>query len=212
MNLLIDDPEMEQNGAEESAVDIQPPLEAPQPPFGHGRTPLVEALIDWGKTIAIALVIALTLRATVVQAYVIPTESMVPTVMPGDRIFGVRIVYRFKDPESREIIAFRPPPAATDGEPSPSYLKRVIAVAGDTVEVRNGRVYLNGTAMAEPYIAATPDYEYGPVRVPDGMLFVLGDNRRNSKDSHRWGFLPRKNVQAKAVLRFWPLNRFGIVK
>jgi len=173
---------------------------------------VISETIEWVKSIVVALVLALILKATVVQAYVIPTPSMVPTVQPGDRIFGLRFVYWFRDPKVGDIIAFKPPPAATTERRTPSFLKRVIATEGDVIEVHDGKVYLNGKSLVEPYIAEPPMYEMPAERVPKGMLFVLGDNRNNSFDSHRWQFLPRRNVQAKAVFRFWPPRRIGLVR
>ena len=177
-----------------------------------GKRRAVSEAVEWAKSILIAFVLALILKATVVQAYVIPTPSMVPTVLPGDRIFGLRFIYWFRDPRAGDIIAFKPPPAATTERRSPSFLKRVIATEGDVIAVHDERVYLNGKPLVEPYIAEPPTYDLPATVVPKGMLFVLGDNRNNSFDSHRWHFLPRKNVQAKAVVRFWPLQRIGLVR
>ncbi|MEW6202894.1 MAG: signal peptidase I [bacterium] len=173
---------------------------------------VVSEAVEWAKSILIAFVLALILKATVVQAYVIPTPSMVPTVLPGDRIFGLRFIYWFREPQTGDIVAFKPPPAATTERRSPSFLKRVIATEGDVIAVHDRKVYLNGKLLVEPYIAEPPDYDLPATAVPKGMLFVLGDNRNNSFDSHRWRFLPRKNVQAKAVVRFWPLQRIGLVR
>lgn len=192
---------------------------------------------EWVKSIVIALVLALVLKAYVVQAYMIPTGSMEPTIMPRDRLFGNRFIYHFRDPKPGDIIAFIPPESVTGnvdilmrrardardrafphlrrgagGERVVSYLKRVVAVGGDTVAVHGGRVYLNGVPLDEPYIREELNYEYPPVKVPEGKIFVLGDNRCNSHDSHVWGFLPRKNIQAKAFFRFWPPGRIGVVR
>ncbi|MEW5945844.1 MAG: signal peptidase I [bacterium] len=175
--------------------------------------PAVREAVEWIKTIIPVLCLFLLLRATVVQSYVIPTGSMAPTVMPGDRIFGLRFVYLFREPRRGEIVAFQPPARALEpGEKRFSFLKRVIAVENDVVSVRGGKVFVNGVALDEPYVGEPPRYVLPPARVPRGMLFVLGDNRNRSKDSHVWGFLPADNVRAKAFIRFWPPARAGLVR
>jgi signal peptidase I len=189
---------------------------------------------DWAKSVAVALALALLIKTFLVQAYVIPTGSMEPTIEPGDRVFGSRITYRFDAPQRGDIIAFIPPPEVRrsmqplapgtlasrfnkDKEYDYSYLKRAIAVEGDAVGVFGGRVFLNGKPLDEPYLKnglrACPYYDDFPIRiVPEGMLLALGDNRCNSHDGHKWGFLPKKNVQAKAFFRFWPPGRIGAVR
>jgi signal peptidase I len=159
---------------------------------------------------------------------VITSGSMEPTIMPSERVFGNRFIYRIRSPRSGDIIAFTPPPAAYEGRyPADSvenslagrlmsgtkiipYVKRVMAVEGDTVEVRGGTLFINNKPVKESYLNCKPDYEMAPVKVPKGDLFVMGDNRCNSNDSHVWGFLPKKNVQAEAFFRFWPPARIGI--
>ncbi|MFA6450339.1 MAG: signal peptidase I [bacterium] len=183
---------------------------------------------EWAKSIVIALALALFLKATVVQSYVITSGSMQPTINPSERVFGNRFIYRFHNPRQGDVVAFTPPPAAYEGrypteqvENSLSgrilsgskiipYVKRVIGVEGDMVEVSNGVVYVNKKPLKENYLNCKPDYELMPVKVPKGDLFVMGDNRCNSNDSHIWGFLPMKNVEAKAFLRFWPIGRIGV--
>lgn len=192
--------------------------DAPMPggdgmPSGPGnRTKARSELFEWVKSVVFALLLALALRATVVQAYVIPTGSMEPTIQPKDRVFGNRFIYHFRAPERGEIIAFRPPRNVVFDKNSDSFLKRIVAVAGDTVEVKHHHLLINGKPMVEPYIFSPPMYEYPPLRVPKGMVFVMGDNRNDSYDSHMWGPLPVRNIQAKAFFRFWPLNRVGILK
>ncbi|WP_338038640.1 signal peptidase I [Neosynechococcus sphagnicola] len=92
-----------------------------------------------------------------------------------------------------------------------AFIKRVIAASGQTVAIAQGRVYLNQQPLQEAYIAAAPEYRWGPQQVPDQTYFVMGDNRNNSNDSHIWGFLPQQNIIGRACFRFWPLNRFGPV-
>jgi len=150
------------------------------------------------------------LKATVVQAYMIPTPSMVPTVVPKDRVFGNRVVYYVHGPQRGDIIAFKPPPAV--GDDRIPYLKRVIAVGGDTVRIHNGKVYVNRKPLTEKYIQEPFNFEMQLRHIPKDSLFVMGDNRNSSYDSRYWGCVPLKNVQAKAFFRFWPPDRIGVVR
>ncbi|PID56857.1 signal peptidase I [candidate division KSB3 bacterium] len=165
---------------------------------------------DWGKTIVLAIGIALVLRLTIVGAYYVPTGSMKPTIRIGDRLLGAKFSYWFSAPSAGDIIVFEPPEDAHSDVPR--FVKRVVAVGGETVEVKNGALYVNGVRRQEPYLASPPYYELMPVTVPKGHLFVLGDNRNNSRDGHVWGFLPERNVEAKILFRFWPLFRIGALK
>ncbi len=163
-------------------------------------------MFDWVKTIVLAIVLALFVRTTIVGAYFVPTGSMKPTIGIGDRLLGVKFLYWFTEPERGDIVVFEPPPAAHSDVPR--YVKRVVAVEGDIVEVNHGILYVNGEPVNEPY-ASPPLYHMSAKAVPDASLFVLGDNRNNSADGHVWGFLPKENVEAKIVFRFWPLTRAG---
>jgi signal peptidase I len=112
--------------------------------------------------------------------------------------------FLFRSPHRGDVIVFRAP---TD--PSRDFIKRVIGLPGDTVEVKGGTVYVNGSPLDEPYIAAHPDYTYAKQTVPNGEYFVLGDNRNNSSDSHIWGFVPENNIIGQAMFRYWPLHNLG---
>jgi signal peptidase I len=159
---------------------------------------------DWGKDLLIAVAIALVLKAGVADARKVPTPSMVPTVQVGDRIFVERLFYHFTGPKRGDIVVFTPPVPSPD-----DYLKRVIGLPGETVEVRRGQVLINGTALNEPYEAEAPRYTYGPVTVPEGKVLVLGDNRNQSYDSHSWGLLDISAIHGRAWVRYWPFERIG---
>jgi len=175
--------------------------------------------------IAFALVFFLV-KPFVVAAFFIPSESMEPTLTIHDRVLVNKFIYHLSDPRRQDIIVFRAPQRAIvrtremanrktrDGEQK-DYIKRLIGLPGETIEVRSyDGVYVDGRKVREPYIGPlqTPNYDYGPERVPPGQYFVMGDNRRNSNDSHAWGFLPHKNVLGKAMVIFWPPGRIGLAR
>lgn len=165
------------------------------------------------QIIAIALALALLIRAFVAEPRYIPSDSMLPTLEVGDRLVVEKLSYRFHPPASGEIIVFDPPQQLQiqGYAKDQAFIKRVIATPGQLVQVQDGKVYLDGTPLEEDYIAEPPNYQMPSVRVPDDYLFVMGDNRNNSNDSHVWGFLPKQNVIGHACFRFWPLSRIGQV-
>ena len=166
-----------------------------------------------GTTVIIALALALIIRVFIAEPRYIPSESMFPTLETGDRLVVEKVGYKFHTPERGDIVVFEPPTKLRilGYEKNQAFIKRAIATAGETVAVKDGVVYVNNRTLVEDYIAAPPEYNLVPVTVPEGQLFVMGDNRNNSNDSHIWGFLPIENVIGHAVFRFWPLERIGTV-
>jgi signal peptidase I len=176
-----------------------------------GRTPIQrERIWEWVKSIGLAVLLALGIRTAVVEAFVIPSGSMEPTLQIGDRVLGNKFWFWFAEPHRQDIVIFAPPPSAELA--AGALIKRVIAVEGDVVEVRDEQVMVNRQLLTEPYLKEQPLYILSPTLVPPGMLFVLGDNRNASYDSHAWGFVPRGSLRAKAFARYWPLNRIGLLR
>lgn len=136
---------------------------------------------------------------------------MLPTLEIGDRLVVEKLSYYTHLPQRGDIIVFTPPPQLQEqgylGEQA--FIKRVIGLPGETIEVKNGRVFVDRQLLTEPYIAEAPNYIMAPAIVPPEQLFVMGDNRNNSNDSHIWGFLPKTNIIGHACFRFWPLERLG---
>ena len=155
------------------------------------------------------------LRTYVFQAYEIPSGSMEDTIMTGDRLFYEKITYYFEEPQRGDIIAFADPEI-----PSRILTKRVIATGGETVDLIDGQVYVNNVPLNEPYADGEPSEPltpaYGteityPYTVPEGELWVMGDNRTNSQDSRYFGAIDVSSVTGKALLTYWPLDHFGLV-
>ncbi len=168
--------------------------------------PWVEGL----QTIGLSIVLALGIRHFVAEARYIPSGSMEPTLQINDRLVVEKISYYFNPPERGDIVVFWPPESLTPpGQRRDAFIKRIIGLPGDVVEVRDGRVLVNGDPLEEDYIKAPPDYEWGPEEVSQGAYLVLGDNRNSSYDSHSWGFVPAENLIGKAMVRFWPPSRIG---
>ena len=171
------------------------------------------SLKENGTTVVVALILAFLIRVFIAEPRYIPSESMFPTLETGDRLVVEKVAYKFHPPAKGDIVVFQPPTKLRllGYEPNQAFIKRAIATAGETVAVKDGVVYINDVPQLENYIAAPPEYDLVPVTVPEGQLFVMGDNRNNSNDSHVWGFLPVENVIGHAVFRFWPFERVGTV-
>ena len=166
-----------------------------------------------GTTVLIALTLAFIIRVFIAEPRYIPSESMFPTLEIGDRLAVEKVAYKFHLPDRGDIVVFQPPTKLQilGYEKNQAFIKRAIALPGDTIAVKDGIVYVNNQPRSEKYIAAPPEYDLMPITVPEGELFVMGDNRNNSNDSHIWGFLPIDNIIGHAVFRFWPLERIGVV-
>ena len=164
---------------------------------------MVEEMLE---AIAIAVVISTILIIFVVQAFYIPSESMLPTLKPGDRILVNKFIYRFRDPKRQEIIVFKYPL-----DPQRKFVKRLIAVPGDRVKIKNGQVFVNDKQLSEDYLLEKSYTDFPEIKVPEDNYFVLGDNRNNSEDSRYWGFVPRENIVGKPFIIFWPLTRIKTI-
>lgn len=167
--------------------------------------------IEGVKTIGLSVILALGIRHFVAEARYIPSGSMEPTLQINDRLIIEKISYYFNSPQRGDIIVFWPTDRLKEQTPQlkDAFIKRVIGLPGDTIEVKGGKVYVNNTPLRENYIAAPPEYQWGPETVPEDSYLVLGDNRNNSYDSHYWGFVPKENIIGRAVVRFWPIDRVG---
>jgi signal peptidase I len=187
---------------------------------------------EYLEAIVIAVTIALFIRTFIVQAYKIPTGSMEDNLLVGDHLlvnkfeFGPtetgleRWLLPVRNPRRGDVVVFKFP-----GQPERDFIKRVIGLPGETLEVRDKRVYIDGRPISEPYVrflevpetpsnaheAASFDVRerFGPVKVPPGQFFVMGDNRDNSEDSRYWGFLPRRNIKGLALMVYWSYDARG---
>lgn len=164
--------------------------------------------LDFLEAVVIALALAMVIRAFLFEPFVIPSRSMEQILEPGDRIIVSKLSYRVAEPERGDVIVFRYPP-----EPRLVYIKRVIGLPGETLEFRDGVLYVNNRPVGEPYLdGQVYTHDYGPVSVPAGSFFVMGDNRNLSEDSRVWGTVPEENILGKAVVLFWPPDRISLIK
>lgn len=165
---------------------------------------------DW-LTVAAALAISLGIRTFIGEPRFIPSLSMYPTFDVGDRFVAEKVTYflRHEEPRVGDIVIFRPPFGPQGPLTDNVFIKRVVALEGDVLEVHDGVLFVNGKARFEPYLNERPRYDLPKLRVPEGYLFVMGDNRNNSYDSHLWGPLPKQNLLGKAAFKYWPLTKIG---
>jgi signal peptidase I len=180
--------------------------------------------------LVVAFALALLIKTFLIQAFFIPSESMQNTLNPGDRVLVNKVVYHLHPPRRGDIIVFSDPNPAAQGHrnavqafwhwlteglgvstsPEKDFIKRVIGLPGETLEGRDGVVYIDGKPLDEPYIRSKDVRPFGPVRVPADSLFVMGDNRTDSKDSrYGLGFIPYDNVIGRAFVIIWPPSRIG---
>ena len=177
---------------------------------------IVRGLVEIVIIIIIALILSAVVRAFLVETYEVPTGSMEPTIEVGDRILSQRVSYYKGTPERGDIVTFSDPV-----EPDRTLVKRTIAVAGDTVDISGGFLYINGELQVEDYVHGQPTEELDsydasltisyPYTIPDGYIWVMGDNRTNSADSRYFGPVKESSVSGKVFFRYWPFERFGKV-
>ena len=166
---------------------------------------------DYAKIIIAVFVIAYLLGHFVYINARVPSGSMEETIMTGDRVFGNRLAYIKDDPERFDIVIFKYP-----DDPSQLFVKRVIGLPGETVNIVDGKVYINDSEepLDDSFCPETPEGSFGPYTVPEGCYFMLGDNRNHSMDSRYWQntFVEKDAIEAQVAVRYWPLNKIGVVK
>jgi len=186
-------------------LEDQPDL-TPDPAMPlSARKKFVHAALEIAQMLLMALALYFLIDSVLGRVQV-QKISMEPTLQAGEILLVNKLAYRFSQIEHGQIITFHYPL-----QPQLDYVKRVIGLPGDVVEVQDGQVRVNGRQLHEPYISAPPEYS-GIWEVPSGQLFVLGDNRNPSADSHVWGFVPLENVIGKAMAVYWPLNRVRLLR
>jgi signal peptidase I len=196
--------------AKAEAIEAQSGKDTKPGPRGRNRRGrgLARVIAEWVAIITVALSVALLVRATVVQAFWIPSTSMTPTLKVGDRLLVDKVSFQVREIHRGEIIVFERP--ATLKEDFKDLIKRVIGLPGDTVEGHDGAVFVNGKRLPEPYLpAGLTTKDFAPQRVPIDNYFVMGDNREVSWDSRYWGTVERKLVVGKAIVRVWPPSQIG---
>lgn len=162
---------------------------------------------DWGVPLLVAVAISFVLRTYIAEAREIPTGSMIPTIKIGDHIFVDKIFYKRSALERGDIIVFQPPPKSGRTD---DFVKRIVALPGDELEINGGTVYVNGQEQSETYVQNHSTEFFGPIKIPAKSYFVMGDNRTNSLDSRFWGVVPEENIKGRAVLVYWPFKHYSL--
>ena len=183
----------------------EPPFEVPDGPAGR----FAINVRDWLRDLALSLFIAGVVIVFLYQPVRVEGTSMLPRLADEQRIFVNKFIYRIDRIERGDVVVFK-----LSADPTRSYIKRVIGLPGESVEIRSGAVFVDGRPLSEDYI---PDYyrdlaSHAPVRVPEDEYFVLGDHRNTSKDSRVWGTVDAASITGKAVFAYWPPERFGTVR
>ncbi len=195
------------------------------------RGGFVSFLIELPILILVALVVAVLIKTFFVQAFFIPSGSMIPTLEVDDRVMVNKLSYTFGEPDRGDIVVFDSPFAAASKDQSfveaawtavkeslgiqtalvpDDLIKRIIALPGETIEIKDNRVFIDGVPIDEPYLSpGVIMQDFGPQTIPDEMVFVMGDNRSSSQDSRKFGSIPQDSIVGRAFVRLWPFDRFG---
>jgi len=175
---------------------------------GNQERKLIKDILE---VIVPAIILFLVVRTFIFEVRIVPSGSMSPTIIENDRFIAGKITLKFRAPRRGEILVFEPPAAA---QFSTDYVKRVIGLPGETWEMRDGDVYINGVLLDEPYLPKSAKIygNFPPVKIPEDHYFMMGDNRNASEDSRYWGCMPAGNIRGRAVFRLWPLDRLGSIK
>ena len=191
---------------------------APATPAPAKRSGGIGAFLEWVVVIVAAIAVALLIKTFVMQAFYIPSESMLPTLEKNDRVLVNKLSYRLHDINRGDIVVFeKPPEAGASSEGTSDLIKRVIGLPGEKIAFEGGKVYVNGQILDEPYLptgvttaqGAKPCTLTEPCTVPSESIWVMGDNRSNSRDSRWIGPIPEENIVGRAFVRIWPFSRFG---
>lgn len=162
---------------------------------------------EWAETLLTTFLIFLLVEIFIVQGFKVYGSCMEPNLVTGERLLGNKLVYHLQPVRRGDIVVFRPP-----HKPDTPFIKRVVGLPGEVIEIRRNQVYINGERLDEPYLRYTWHDDRPAGRIPPGMVFVMGDNRDNSSDSRSWGELPLRGVEAKAWFCYWPLARARALK
>jgi signal peptidase I len=161
---------------------------------------------EFVKTLIIAFVLAQLIMVSVAQAFQVEQYSMEPTLLPHDRVLVDKILYRLRQPRRGDVIVLKYPL-----NPQRNYIKRIVALPGDSLEVKGGKLFVNGKRVVELYVNGEAQGNYGPLKVPADAVFVMGDNRNNSEDSRAFGALKKNLVVGQALLIYWPPQRLKVL-
>lgn len=180
------------------------------PDDGERPMSFIRWLAELVAMVALAFVLAAAIRTFVVQPYVIPSGSMIPTIELQDRVIANKFIFRFTEPQRGDIVVLDDPTGSVD-----TLIKRVIAVGGETVDLVGGEVVVDGVVLDEPYthgLPTEPMIQEMPYTVPEGHVWLMGDNRTNSADSRVFGSVPLSEVKGRVMIRFWPPERIGLIE
>ena len=196
-----------------SSGQVPPPAGAvPPPPGAEPRRSWWRSTGEWVLVVALALGAAFLVKTFVLQTFYIPSASMEPTLLVGDRVFVNKLAYNFHPIHRGDIVVFTLPPGESAGPGIDDLIKRVVGLPGDTIEAIGGRVYIDGRPLDEPYLPRGTITTLLPrQKVKPGEYFLMGDNRTDSKDSRFFGTIAESRVVGRAFVRIWPLSRIGLL-
>lgn len=167
--------------------------------------------VEGFKTVGLSLIFAFGFRTLVAESRYVASGSMLPTLEVNDRLLIDKLSYRWSSPERGDIVVFSPTETLKQENHRDTFIKRVIGLPGEKVEIKGGRVYINNQLLPEKYLAEELTYEWGPVTVLADSYLVMGDNRDRSYDGRDWGYVPRDYIIGRAIARYWSFDRIGTI-